>query len=66
MIFFTSDTHFFHEKMIDYEKTSRSFSSVEEMDEILISNWNSKITDNDIVYHLGDFSFGNEKETCSV
>ena len=28
------------------------------MDELLISNWNSVVSDDDVVYHLGDFGFG--------
>lgn len=56
--FFTSDTHFGHKKILEYEKDARPFSSVEEMNETLISNWNSVVHDSDIVWHLGDFCFG--------
>ncbi len=51
-IWFIADTHFGHRRIIEYE--SRPFSCVNEMDEILIENWNNLIKDNDIVYHLGD------------
>jgi calcineurin-like phosphoesterase family protein len=66
MIFFTSDTHFSHRKILDYESKTRSFSSVEEMNGVLIDNWNSKITNKDIVFHLGDVSFDNEKNTIDI
>lgn len=52
-IFFTSDTHFFHTKMA----LKRGFSGDEEMNEMIISNWNSVVGRKDTVYHLGDFGF---------
>ena len=56
-IFFTSDTHFSAKRTL--ELSYRPFYNVEEMDNQLVSNWNKRITMNDIVYHLGDF--GNQK-----
>jgi len=50
-----SDTHFSHRA--DFIVKSRGFSSVDEMNEKLISNWNEVISDNDVVYHLGDVVF---------
>jgi hypothetical protein len=53
---YTSDHHFGHKNIIAHN--SRPFASVEEMDEALIARWNSVVGPDDVVYHLGDFSFG--------
>ena len=54
--FFTSDHHFGHAKIIEYCK--RPFSSVEEMNQVMIDRWNEVVGPDDHVYHLGDFAFG--------
>lgn len=53
-----SDTHFNHQNILQYEHENRRFSSVEEMNEQLIKNWNEKISPEDTVWHLGDFILG--------
>lgn len=55
MIFFTSDTHYFHTNVIKY--SSRPFNNINEMNAALISNWNNVVNKSDIVYHLGDVAF---------
>jgi len=64
MLWLTSDNHFFHDKIRIY--SSRPFSSVEDMNEALIKNWNQVVQPNDEVWDLGDFSFGNYEQTCSI
>ena len=55
---FISDTHFGHKNILEYEREARPFSSIEEMHEVMIENWNRVVGSQDIVYHLGDFAFG--------
>jgi calcineurin-like phosphoesterase family protein len=54
--FFTSDTHFFHEKIIEYAR--RPFANASIMNEVLIHNWNSVVGMTDRVFHCGDFIVG--------
>lgn len=51
---FTADAHFGHARIIDICK--RPFQSVDEMDRVLIDNWNSVVGRNDQVFFLGDFA----------
>lgn len=59
-IYVTSDTHFNHNK--DFIYAARGFSSVEEMNDTIIKNWNSVVTDEDTVYMLGDVVMGENLE----
>ena len=63
-LFFTSDTHFFHGRII--ELCNRPFHSVEEMNEALITNWNRVVPRDGVVFHLGDFAFGGPDEWNSI
>ena len=55
MIWFTSDTHFGHQAIINM--VDRPFISIDEMNRKLVNNINSKVRANDHLYHLGDFSY---------
>lgn len=55
-LFFTSDTHFGHERIIQY--CNRPFKDAAEMDEVMIRKWNAAVPPDGIVFHLGDFAMG--------
>ena len=55
-IFLVSDSHWNHANIIKY--CGRPFANVKEMDKIMIRNWNEVVGVDDIVYHGGDFAFG--------
>lgn len=58
-LFFTADTHFCHRFVAEH----RGFNSSDEMNEVLIDNWNAVISKSDRVYHLGDVSLGPPTKT---
>lgn len=65
-IFFTSDTHFFHQNILKYCPSTRKYANVQEMNEAIVADWNSKVASGDTVFHLGDMSFGRPAETEEI
>ena len=48
-----ADTHFGDERIRKYE--NRPFPDTEQMDTEIIKRWNAEVSDNDMIYVLGDF-----------
>lgn len=61
-VYIWSDLHLRHKNILQYE--NRPFSSVEEMERTLLSNWRKTVASNDTLINLGDVWFG-PKEECS-
>jgi calcineurin-like phosphoesterase family protein len=55
-VYFTSDTHFCHEKVAEV----RGYESSGAHDEAIIAQWNHTVRPDDLVWHLGDVGLGNE------
>ena len=62
---YISDCHFYHRRL-NTEMDRRGFDSVEDMNRHMIEQWNAKVTKNDTVYILGDFSLAGGFETSGV
>ena len=60
--FFISDFHFDHINIIKY--CNRPFKTVEEMNSVMLSNYNKVIKDSSTVYFVGDMSFGRGSHTA--
>jgi len=69
-IFFIADTHFNHSRILEYEKSRRELISsikltgkepVHIMNDIICTNWNSVVKEDDIVVFLGDLGFFSNK-----
>jgi calcineurin-like phosphoesterase family protein len=64
-LWFISDTHYNHSNIcrattnwIDADSVTRNFSSLERMNEELVFWINQRVAQDDILIHLGDWSFG--------
>lgn len=64
--FITSDLHFYHKNVINFCSEHRPFETLEQMHEYLINHWNSKVGKNDVIFHLGDFSFAAKEKTAEL
>lgn len=63
-VYFTADPHYGHGNIIEYEH--RPFKDTEQMNETLIKNWNSVVTQKDKVFVLGDVSFHSKDKTTEI
>lgn len=62
MIYYTADPHFYYEPVL----WDRPFRSVEEMDRVLVGNWNRVVSPGDTVYLIGDVGYNNGHVPCRV
>lgn len=61
---FTADHHFGYERIITLAR--RPFENIAHMEEELIARWNRRVSRNDQVYVLGDFSYGLEHDPILI
>lgn len=54
------DTHFNHEKIIEFENRPPNFK------DIIIKNWNKLVSPDDLVIHLGDVIFKHPSELTAI
>lgn len=60
-IFFSSDQHFGHRNVLRF--CGRPYGDEKEMAKALIDNWNSVVTNDDIVVSMGDFFWFNDSHS---
>ena len=63
-VWFTSDTHYSHKNICagttewTTDRFTRNFRTLDEMDDAIVNNLNRVVMRDDILIHLGDWSFG--------
>jgi len=62
--FVISDHHFYHARII--ELCDRPFTDVVQMNSQMITAWNSVVTPEDEVFHIGDFGFGDPSQLAVI
>ena len=65
-IYIISDTHFNHNNILTFKDKNDNlirpmFETVEQMNQVMIDNWNRVVRPNDTVIHLGDVIFGQKQ-----
>lgn len=64
MIYYIADNHFGHKNVIRFD--NRPFADTALMDEVLVHNWNERVTEDDTVYILGDCFWKNEENSVKL
>ena len=64
-LYFTSDTHYNHTNICrgvtrwtDAEDVTRDFKTLDQMNDRIVAGINAEVGQDDILFHLGDWSFG--------
>lgn len=65
MYWFISDTHAFQKNILTegspFDSATRDFKDIYQMTFAIAQGINERVEKNDVLYHLGDWSFGNEE-----
>lgn len=65
-IFYTSDWHLYHKNIKEFCPHSRKGDTPEQMSEMILENIFKQTRPGDIIYNLGDVSFGTAEQTTTA
>lgn len=66
-VFFTSDWHLYHKKILEYCPHSRKGINSDQMSAMLLENIYEQTKSGDVIYNVGDVSFGTFEQTeCAL
>lgn len=67
MNYYISDLHLFHKNVVGENNfDNRPFTTLEEMHEAIVKNWNGVVTNADHVYILGDIAWKENEESIQL
>lgn len=64
MNYYIADTHFGHSAILRFDH--RPFADVQQMEEVIVMNWNASVRPSDTIYILGDFCWGKKDEWLRI
>lgn len=63
----TSDLHFYHRNILKFcPRVRGQYSDMHDMNERMIEQWNEEVSEDDLVYNLGDVSFAGSEKTAEI
>ena len=65
-IWITSDLHFGHANILKFNPETRKYRDVEHMNVSMIQEWNLSVSEEDLVYILGDVAFCNANRATAI
>ena len=65
-VFFTSDWHLNHKRIKEFCPHSRKGDTPEQMTDMILTNVDKQTKRGDIIYNIGDISFGTEEQTVKA
>ncbi len=66
---FISDTHFYHKNIIKFEPSrvaSFKKNNFKNQEQMLMTNWNQRCAENQLIIHMGDFFYGKSKHRLEI
>lgn len=63
---FTSDWHLYHKKIQEYCPATRKGDTPEQMTEMILTNISEQSNYGDVIYNIGDVSFGTRQQTLDA
>lgn len=65
-VWFTSDTHYGHQRILEFCPNTRKFNTIDEMNQHLIKRWQELVSPEDDIWILGDVFWVNAAKAIEI